>query len=244
MEEISKVIDWNNIDIIGDVHGCYNELTILLMKLGYSVDYKGEKIISIPDDRKIVFLGDFIDRGPEPVKVMKLAMDAVERGFALSVRGNHEDKVLRKLKKKPQMKIETASTVDLIKKEGEEFNKRVVDFIEKLPYIIFCRDKSLLIAHAGLKEELQDLSTEDSKLIGKIKAFALYGDTTGEFDEKGCPIRRDWTIQYSGNTAVVYGHIPVKAAHWRNNTIDIDYGCFISGHLAALRLPENIVISI
>lgn len=225
-----------NIDVIGDIHGCFGELADLLQKLGYKVDMGKGTISASPQGRCLVFVGDFTDRGPEPVRVLRLVMDAVRRGVAFSVRGNHEEKLLQKLRKNTPAKEEVMATIRAIKAEGSDFVSQVIDFIEHLPYVILCGE-DVLIAHAGLKEEFQDLDTDSHKRRGKIKSLTIYGDITGRQLEDGRPERLDWAAHYRGRLAVIYGHSIVNAVEWRNNTINIDTGCFDTGILTALRMP-------
>ena len=108
---IERVPLWTNrqdekgpFDIVGDVHGCFEELVLLLERLGYQlaarVGADGETGYSVthPEGRKAVFVGDLVDRGPGVTNVLKLVMSMVEDGVALCVAGNHESKLVRKLK--------------------------------------------------------------------------------------------------------------------------------------------------
>lgn len=242
MSKIFRKTDLKYFDVIGDIHGCYRELAVLLDKLGYSVDREPGRVSGVPEDRRLVFLGDFTDRGPEPVKVLRLAMDAVETGFALSVRGNHEEKILQKLVKNTPAKEEVMETLDAIRNEGEEFVSHVMEFIAGLPYVILCGN-AILIAHAGLKEEFQDVETRDPKRLGKIKSLTIYGDITGKKLPDGKPERLDWASAYRGEMTVIYGHSIVGEAIWRNNTINIDTGCFETGVLTAVRMPEKAIVA-
>lgn len=242
MKAICKRMDECKADVIGDIHGCFNELAALLGKLGYIVDKGREEIVGMPKGRRLIFLGDFTDRGPEPVKVLKLAMSAVESGKALSVRGNHEEKLLQKLRRNTTAKEEVLLTIQAVKAEGDAFVKKVIRFIDSLPYVIVCGE-CFLIAHAGLKEEFQDLKTDNQKKLGKIKSLTIYGDITGKFLEDGRPERLDWAAKYKGKLAVVYGHTIIETAEWRNNTANIDTGCFRTGILTAVRLPEKIFVN-
>ena len=226
------------IDVIGDIHGCFNELTELLNKLGYAVDKINCKIINVPTGRTLVFVGDFTDRGPEPVKVLRLVIDAVHGGIAYSVRGNHEEKLLQKLIKNTPAKEEVMATIKAVKGEGSDFVREVIDFIDSLPYVILCAG-DILIAHAGVKEEFQDFNTGNHKRLGKIKSLAIYGDITGRQLEDGRPERLDWAAHYRGKMTVIYGHSIVEKAEWRNNTVNIDTGCFETGVLTAVRMPER-----
>lgn len=235
---IYEKLDAEKIDVIGDIHGCFDELAELLRKLGYEIDEKNGLIAGSPEGRTLVFLGDFTDRGPEPVKVLKLAMDAVKSGRARSVRGNHEEKILQKLIKGTTAKEEVVLTLDAIRAEGPEFVRQVIDFIDGLPYVLLCRN-DILVVHGGLKEELQDLDSKDRKLRGRIKTMAIYGDITGRKLEDGRPERLDWAAGYRGRTTVIYGHTIVDKVEWRNNTVNIDTGCFRTGVLTAVRMPER-----
>ena len=96
----------------------------------------------------------------------------------------------------------------------------------------------LVVAHAGLKEAYQGRSS------GRVRDFALFGDTTGETDELGLPVRRQWAADYRGEATVVYGHTPVAEPEWLNNTVNIDTGCVFGGTLTALRWPERELVSV
>ena len=99
-------------------------------------------------------------------------------------------------------------------------------------------DGKLVVAHAGMKEEMQGRGS------GKVRDFALYGETTGETDEYGLPVRYNWAAEYRGKAMVVYGHTPVAEPEWLNRTINIDTGCVFGGKLTALRYPERELVSV
>jgi protein phosphatase len=69
-----------------------------------------------------------------------------------------------------------------------------------------------------MKEEMQGRGS------ARVRDFALYGETTGETDEFGLPIRYDWAREYRGQAMVVYGHTPVPEPEWLNRTVNIDTG--------------------
>jgi protein phosphatase len=88
-------------DVIGDVHGCREELELLLAGLGYALDQdeQGRPVNARhPAGRRVIFLGDLVDRGPDTPGVLRLAMGMVAAGTALAVAGNHEVKLLRALR--------------------------------------------------------------------------------------------------------------------------------------------------
>jgi protein phosphatase len=227
-------------DIIGDIHGCADELEMLLRDLGYEIERQEDAYQVIPPDgRKVIFLGDLVDRGPRIPDVLKLVMSMVTAGNALCVPGNHDVKMLRHLSGK-EVKIThgLADTVAQFEAEPPEFKKSVSKFIDSLIGHFVLDDGKLVVAHAGMKESMQGRSS------GAVRSFALFGETTGETDEFGLPVRYDWAAEYRGKAAVVYGHTPVPAAQWLNNTINIDTGCVFGGKLTALRYPEKDLVSV
>ena len=247
---------WNNrkhehdpFDIIGDIHGCCDELELLLKKLGYVTRNVETRYIaslqtySHPQGRKALFLGDLVDRGPRIIDTVKLVKSMVEAGTAICVPGNHENKLLRKIRGK-KVKInhgleQTVAEIEALSPEiREPFLKEIEEFIDSLVSHFVLDDGRLVVAHAGMREEMQGRGS------GKVRSFALYGESTGEIDEFGLPVRYNWASEYRGEAMVVYGHTPVPEAEWLNNTIDIDTGCVFGGKLTALRYPERELISV
>jgi protein phosphatase len=251
-EEVSSVTIerqplWNNLkhehgpfDIIGDVHGCYEELSTLLGQLGYKIEdgSDGPKA-SPPDGRKAVFVGDLVDRGPKIPDVLRLVMKMVDDGTALCVPGNHDMKLMRKLKGRDvQMTHGLADSVQQLDQESPEFKQAVIKFLDDLVSHYVFDDGKLVVAHAGMKEEMQGRGS------GKVRDFALYGETTGETDDYGLPVRYNWAAEYRGTAMVVYGHTPIAEPEWLNRTINIDTGCVFGGKLTALRYPERELVSV
>ncbi len=248
--EIERQPLWNNLkqehgpfDIIGDVHGCYDELVELLTRLGYEIASASEDadkvIVRPPPGRKAVFVGDLVDRGPKIPQVLKLAMGMVESGTALCVPGNHDVKLMRKLRGKDiQITHGLAESLAQLERESEDFRKTVAVFIDDLVSHYVLDDGKLVVAHAGMKETMQGRGS------GKVREFALYGETTGETDEFGLPVRYNWAAEYRGQAMVVYGHTPIPEPEWLNRTINIDTGCVFGGKLTALRYPEKELVSV
>ena len=231
-------------DIIGDIHGCGDELEALLTKLGYQVEFTetGEERqcrVTPPAGRKAVFVGDLVDRGPRVMDVLRLVMSMVASGSAMCVVGNHEDKFLRWLNGR-NVKIThgLAQTIEQLDSESESFRDEVRDFLAALVSHYWLDGGRLCVAHAGLGESMI------GRASGAVRAFALYGETSGETDEFGLPIRHNWAAEYRGTTKVVYGHTPVPEAEWLNGTICLDTGCVFGGALTALRYPENELVSV
>lgn len=241
--EIERQPLWNNkrdvhgpFDIIGDVHGCFDELTLLLSELGYEVT---ENVARHPEDRKLVFLGDIVDRGPGIVDTLKLVMESVKAGNALCVPGNHDMKLMRKLSGRDvQITHGLEDSLVQLANEPDEFKEQVKSFIDGLVSHYVFDDGKLVVAHAGMKEEMQGRGS------GKVRDFAYYGETTGETDEFGLPVRYNWAADYRGKATVVYGHTPIPEPDWLNRTINIDTGCVFGGSLTAFRYPEKEIVSV
>ena len=243
--EIVRTRLWNDkrdeagpFDIIGDIHGCYDELCGLLEELGYSVD-RAACTARLPCARKAIFLGDLCDRGPANVQVLRLVMNMVESGAALCIPGNHDIKLLRKLRG-ADVKLTHGLdiTVKELEREQPEFINRTIQFIDGLVSHYVLDNGKLVAAHAGLSEKLQGRSS------GNVRNFCLYGETTGETDEFGLPVRLNWAEEYRGRALVVYGHIPSAEVRSLNNTICIDTGCVFGGKLTAYRYPEGELVKV
>lgn len=238
-------------DIIGDVHGCADELEELLLQLGYQVAtectdglWQGPVYLH-PQNRKAFFVGDLVDRGPRILDAVRIVRNMVKHGSALCVPGNHDVKLLKKLQgKQVQVTHGLAATLDEIETlpvaadERAAFCQQLAAFLDSLVSHYVVDDGRLVVAHAGLKAELQGRASM------RVRDFALYGETTGETDEFGLPVRYNWAAEYRGKAMVVYGHTPVPEAEWLNGTINIDTGCVFGGKLTALRYPERELVSV
>jgi protein phosphatase len=184
-------------------------------------------------------VGDFTDRGPKSADVLRLAMAMLEAGQALAVLGNHDAKLVRWLDgRNVQLTHGLAETVVQLRDETESFRRQVRNFLDNLPYHLWLDDGRLAVAHAGIREEMLGRSSSS------VRAFCLYGDITGEKDEYGLPVRRNWAAHYRGKAAIVHGHTPLLDARWQNNVICIDMGCCFGGKLTALRWPERELVSV
>jgi protein phosphatase len=232
-------------DIIGDVHGCCDELEALLRLLGYetAANAAGGPAYVHPLGRKAVFVGDLVDRGPRILDSVRLVRNMIASGSAYCVPGNHDMKLMRKLRGK-DVRIshglaQSLAEIDALPNDSREsFCKDLAEFLDGLvSHYVFDGGK-LVVAHAGMKAEMQGRGS------GKVREFALYGETTGETDEFGLPIRHNWAAEYRGSAMVVYGHSPVPEAEWLNRTVNIDTGCVFGGKLTALRYPEKEFVSV
>jgi protein phosphatase len=229
-------------DVIGDVHGCFEELQTLLVHLGYSLerDSEGRAIDARhPRRRTAVFVGDLNDRGPDTPGVFRLVMGMVASGTALSVLGNHEDKLLRSMMgRNVQVNHGLAESLAQLCEEPVAVRLRVAEFIRALRPHLLLDSERLVVSHAGLPERFHG---EESK---RARRFCLYGLTSEEINDSGLPVRRVWAKDYRGAAMVLYGHTPMLTLEWVNNTMCLDTGCVFGGSLTALRYPERETISI
>ena len=234
--------DAGPVDVVGDVHGCLAELEELLSRLGYEVrrDEQGRAVgARHPEGRRLVLLGDLVDRGPDSPGVLRLAMGAHADGDALVVPGNHENKLLRALRgRQVQVSHGLAETLEQLNREPAEFREQVRDWVDGLVSHLVMDDGRLVVCHAGLPERYQNRSS------ARVRDFALYGQTTGETDEYGLPVRYAWAQEYRGRAVVLYGHTPVPEPEWVNDTLCLDTGCVFGGRLTALRWPERELVSV
>lgn len=241
--EIVREKLWNNkteehgpFDVIGDIHGCCDELEQLLAKLGYLRTGAG---YAHPEGRKAVFLGDFCDRGPKNTDVLRIAMEMVKAGNALAVPGNHDVKLLKYLNgRNIAVTHGIDKTIAELEAEGEAFRQEVREFLDSLISHFVLDDGKLVVAHAGLREAYIGRGS------ARVREFCLYGETTGETDSYGLPVRLDWAADYRGRAAVVYGHIAGLEVKALNGTYCIDTGCVFGGKLTAFRYPEREFVSV
>ncbi len=227
-------------DIIGDIHGCYDELLELLERLGYEIDTTAESIcVTPPEGRTAVFLGDYGDRGPKTPEVYRLVMSMVADGTALALPGNHDVKLGRYLHgRNVRVNHGLAETLEQLERVSDGERETIKDFIDGLVSHYVLDGGRLVVAHAGLPAEYQGRSSRT------VRDIALYGVTTGRTDDYGLPERIDWAADYRGDASVVYGHTPVAEPVWRNGTLNVDTGCVFGGSLTAVRYPERSLVSV
>lgn len=222
-------------DIIGDVHGCLDALRRLCDALGY------DETFHHPEGRRLVFLGDLADRGPDSLGVIALVSRLVSRGRALLTLGNHDDALLRWLCGQPVdiHKGSLAETVARIEARADRktFKKAAAALYESAPLYLVLDAGALIVVHAGIEEEMI------GKTDPETRRFVLNGDAIGKSPE-GKTLRRDWAADYSGAAFIVYGHTPQERAEIRGNTVNVDTGAYRGGLLTAFRWPERTLMSV
>lgn len=132
----------------------------------------------------------------------------------------------------------TAELSALTEKERSVYKTLFINLYEGSPLYQILDEGKLIIAHAGIKEEYI------GKKNKRVKTFVLYGDITGEVNEDGTPVRRDWAKDYKGDAWIIYGHTPVLEPRMMNKTVNIDTGAVFGGKLTAFRYPELELISV
>jgi hypothetical protein len=232
------------LDVIGDVHGCVDELIALLQRLGYAVELEGEgerrrALTRAAPGRYAVFVGDLVDRGPSTPDVLRIVMAMVREGQAWCVPGNHDNKFMRWLQGRP-VKITHGLEVSAVQMQAEPkaFNEDARVFLEGLPHYLWLDRGDLVVSHAGIKEHMIGHTRES------VRHMCLFGDTDNERDHLGLTIRYHWAADYRGDTHIVYGHTPVSEVGWVNRTLCIDTGAVFGGALTALRWPEREIVSV
>ena len=186
-----------------------------------------------------MFVGDLVDRGPRIVDTLKTVMAMVRGGSALCVPGNHDIKLKRKLEGRDVPVTHGLDrTLSELEQTSPAMRSEIQQFLDSLVSHYVFDEGRLVVAHAGMKEEMQGRGS------AKVRDFALFGETTGETDEFGLAVRYNWALEYRGSAHVVYGHTPVPEPDWLNRTINIDTGCVFGGRLTALRWPEKELMSV
>lgn len=227
-------------DIVGDVHGCLPELMTLLVKLGYtpSADLR----LTAPAGRRLVFVGDLVDRGPDTPGVLKLVMEAVSAGQALAARGNHDERLGQALSgahvRKPSPRL--AQSLEQLSGELPAFRRRAAAFLLNLPPRLSLDEGRLMVAHAGDRADLRGSQRDE---------YNVHGLDCGELDDFGHLRREDWAARHGGPHLIVSGHSPLRRPRWsgqpgRGEALNLDIGCVYGGALTALRYPERELVSV
>lgn len=235
------------LDIIGDIHGCYEEMLELLSQLGYQENEDGYFVH--PEGRKFLSLGDVMSRGPHSLDTMRFFLRHVTAGYAYMIDSNHGWKIARWLDGR---KVRLAHGDEKVEQELKSFSERkgkeaaeqlkqqLKDWLWSAPchYVIRQNDVTIAVAtHAGIKDHYV------GKQSSRISDFCRYGDTDG-IDELGKPIRRDWHLHHKSKELIIWGHDPKPQPWMVNHTINIDQGVVFGGSLTAFRLPERKLFSV
>lgn len=217
---------------VGDIHGCYNEMLDLMGMIFDDIGFDDD------DPAKIVFLGDYIDRGPDSFLVVQyldwLQQEKKGRAELVFLKGNHEDMLIRGiLNQESRMQAESFwyNGGYQTKRSYENYDANFEDhreFYESLQR--YHRHDDFFFVHAGLP------ATETME-------EALLENGYSEDDLYWSRAWNDWDGEFPDNVFVIHGHTPVPQVQFNKNQINIDTGCVFGspesedyGQLTAVRL--------
>ena len=201
--------------IIGDVHGCLDELEDLLDK----VQYQAENDI-------LYFLGDIINRGPYSKEVFFRIKDL----NATSVLGNHEYHAIHGA----HAEHDSGYQRYLKKNFGKDFN----DFLDDIrSWPLYIELKEYILVHGGIVPGVE-LMDSDPYMMTSIRTWDGMGTRLSE------PENPPWFDFYKGTKQVVFGHWALLGGVNRHNVTGIDTGCVYGKRLTALILPEQKLVSV
>lgn len=256
VEKVELVRQMNNplhisadhgIDVIGDIHGCFDEFIELLGRLGYIQNEEG--LYVHPEGRTFLSLGDIMSRGPKSLDTILFFIRHVEAGVAKMIDSNHGWKVLRWLegrnvtmKHGDELFVEELHAFE--EENGAELTEALKSSMKRLlkhapsHYVLTKHDiPTAVCVHAGIRDEFIGKSSRE------ISDFCRYGDNDG-FDDAGKPIRKDWTVHHRSNKLIIWGHDPRPRPLRLNQTINIDQGVVFGGRLTAFRYPEQTIVQV
>lgn len=228
-------------DFISDIHGCATELGQLLELLGYQqsgttfLGHEHPPLYRHPEDRQVVFCGDYIDRGPQNLAVLAIVEGMVNAGNAYALLGNHDENFLCLITGKPVgfLGCGLETTMREVADLGDYGLRHLEEFFTSRPHYLWLDDQRVLATHAGLPPEYwETIEHPHSRYI------SLWG-----VQEAGIG-RVNWARAYTGETLLVYGHTPQRQAVWQGNSINIDTAGVFGVAFTALRYPERELISV
>lgn len=233
--------DLDQVDVIGDLHGCLSELTSLLQLLGH------DRILDAryrPDTPDLIFVGDLVDRGDRNLETLLVIIDLVERGAAKCVLGNHDYRFARWLKDDHVavthgLDVTVEEFLRFPEEEQQELREKVLRFYDTLPSVVRFDKGRGVVVHAAWRPTMK--VEEDPK---RIFYYAMYGPTTGETTDEGYPVRYNWSPVYRGPEHAIFGHQVYPKPNEQPFATGIDTGCVFGGALTALRWPSRELISV
>ena len=228
-------------DIIGDIHGCYDEMIMLIKKLGY-IEQDG--LYKHPEGRRLLSLGDIMSRGPKSLATMDFWYRHIQAGLAYMIDSNHGWKVARWLQgKNVTMKHGDELFVEEFAVYAQTYGEAQAAAL-KTTYAAMLLDSPshyVLTANGVRKAVVTHASIKDhyiNKQSKAIRDFCRYGDVQGT-DENGSPIRGEWYMQHNSGETIIWGHEPKLEPMRIKRTINVDQGVVFGGKLTALRYPEE-----
>jgi hypothetical protein len=199
--------------LVGDVHGCADELGDLL------------DLVGVGTDDRVVLLGDLVGRGPEPRRVIEL----VRAVRARAVRGNHEDRLLR-WRATPRAEPLSRSLRPLVTDPSQRLGVEDWELLASLPLWLELPEHGILVVHAGLQPGLP-LAEQPRQVLLHIRSLRPNGKADAR---RG---RELWGKSYQGPPHVVFGHNADREPQLHPWATGLDTGCVYGGRLTALVLP-------
>lgn len=209
--------------IIGDVHGCYDEM---------------KKLISIArgktlKDLLIIFVGDMLRKGPKSNEVLTYIMTTDN---ILCVRGNHEQSILRKLYDQNNTIISNEDT--WIK----DLTTREIEFLSDLPYTIYIPGLNIIVVHAGLVPGIK-LHSQNPNVMMNMRNLKYQEDLF--YDHVLMPLVRTnegvpWASLWCGPQHVYFGHDALRRLQCYEHATGLDSGCVYGGSLTSILIHLNL----
>mmetsp|Transcript_13643 Transcript_13643/g.29296 ORF Transcript_13643/g.29296 Transcript_13643/m.29296 type:complete len:1355 (+) Transcript_13643:39-4103(+) len=206
---------------IGDVHGCIDELQLLLRKCDYH-----------PGD-VIIFLGDLVCKGPDSLSVVQMAREI----GAIGVRGNHDFEVVRW-----HQAIKSGADPPVIGSEhyyvASALGTADLKWMYSLPWYISSTHLSALFVHAGFVSGIR-LAKQNPRLMMNMRSILPDGTVTSKFFNNW-----PWARLWDGPHTVFFGHDADRGLQKYEHAIGLDTGCVYGGKLTACILPERRLVSV
>lgn len=199
---------------IGDIHGCYAELTELL-----------ERVEPAKEDQ-LVFLGDLVNRGPDSLRVIDLA----RQHRALCLLGNHELRLLNYRRTKDPEYLKESDEDTYAKLRPEDWA-----FLEQMPLTHSVEELQTVFVHGGFLPS-EPWQNQPANVVTRIQVIDREGRPRKRADCEDCPA---WADLWSGPPFVVYGHTPRSEIYKLKWSVGIDTACVMGGYLTAYILPEK-----
>lgn len=223
--------------VIGDPHGCYDETLELIDRHG--------------DGRVVIFVGDLVDKGPRPHRVVEL----VKVLGAKCALGNHEDNHVRYAAhearrratgKKNPMKRDAAFK-DTHSKLAES-RLGLIPFMQSFPHFIRLKyvgpqHSDVVVLHGGLLPGHTPESMDWKKII-RVRNVHVDGKFANLDECSNDPSLPFWTELYDGDDWIIYGHAPFLNPRVQNRTVGLDTGCVYGNRLTGIKLPEMELVQV
>jgi protein phosphatase len=211
-----------HLDIIGEVHGCSDELAALESSLGYAIGRN--RVARHPAGRRSIFVGDLVDIGLATNELLEFGMATCAAGTTWCVEGNHERRLRRALGHYVEQTHGLRESIEQLAGTARSQHAQIVRFSTLAADADYSQlNRSCSSSHAGLPAKYHGVESRFAR------GLALFGPPSDD---------GDWRHSYPGTRSAEYGHNACHPVEWRNNALCIDAGCVYGGELTALRYPE------